>query len=104
MVPVWKANLIRQRTARSRLCAGVGLSCDLDSPAKLSYLDFARLARHVARSTTGYALILGVVAIFIYGTYLALGSSVSSLANGVDSTLTAASRGSGAAAQSTPKP
>jgi Flp pilus assembly pilin Flp len=34
----------------------------------------ARQARGV--TTTGYALILGVVAIFIYGTYLALGSSV----------------------------
>jgi Flp pilus assembly pilin Flp len=61
----------------------------------------ARQARGV--TTTGYALILGVVAIFIYGTYLALGSSVSSLANGVDSTLTAASHGA-AVAEATPKP
>jgi len=32
-------------------------------------------------TTTEYALILGVVAILMYGTYLALGSSVGSLAN-----------------------
>ena len=84
------------------LCAGVGLGCDLDSPANLSYLDFmARPPRGV--TTTEYALILGVVAVLMYGTYLALGSSVTSLANGIDSTLTAASRGA-AAAESTPKP
>ena len=78
------------------------LSCDLDSPANLSYLDFmARPPRGV--TTTEYALILGVVAVLMYGTYLALGSSVTSLANGIYSTLTAASRGA-AAAESTPKP
>ena len=80
----------------------MGLSCDLDSPADLSYLDFmVRQPRGV--TTTEYALILGVVAILMYGTYLALGSSVGSLANGIDSTLTTAARGA-AAAQSTPKP
>jgi Flp pilus assembly pilin Flp len=72
------------------------------SPANLSYLDFmARPPRGV--TTTEYALILGVVAVLMYGTYLALGSSVTSLANGIDSTLTAAARGA-AAAESTPKP
>jgi Flp pilus assembly pilin Flp len=50
-----------------------------------------------------YALVLAALAFMVYGTYLVLGSSVSSLANGVDSTLTAASR-SAAGAQATPKP
>jgi len=87
---------------RAHASAGVGLSCDLGSPANLSYLDFmVRPLRGV--TTTEYPLILGVVAVLMYGTYLALGSSVTSLANGIDSTLTAASRGA-AAAESTPKP
>jgi Flp pilus assembly pilin Flp len=54
-------------------------------------------------TTTEYALILAVVAVLAYGSYLVLGSSVSSLANGVDSTLTAGYRGA-SAAQATPKP
>jgi Flp pilus assembly pilin Flp len=54
-------------------------------------------------TTTEYALILGVLAALMYGTYLALGSSLGSLANGIDSTLTMASHGA-AASQSTPKP
>jgi Flp pilus assembly pilin Flp len=100
---VWEASPIRERAdPYAHACAGVGLSCDLDSPTNLSYLNFmARSPRGV--TTTEYALILGVVAVLMYGTYLVLGSSVTSLANGIDSTLTAASRGA-AAAEATPKP
>ncbi len=54
-------------------------------------------------TTTEYALIMAVVAVLAYGSYLVLGSSMSSLASGVNSTLTTASRGA-AAAESTPKP
>jgi Flp pilus assembly pilin Flp len=54
-------------------------------------------------TTTEYALILGVIAVLAYGTYRVLGSSVSSLATGVDSTLTMASRRA-SAAEATPKP
>jgi Flp pilus assembly pilin Flp len=54
-------------------------------------------------TTTEYALILGVVAVLAYGTYLVLGSSVSSLVGGVDSTLTIASHGA-SGAEATPKP
>ena len=54
-------------------------------------------------TTTEYALILGVVAVLVYGTYRVLGSSVSSLVGGVDSTLTAGYRGA-SAAEATPKP
>lgn len=35
---------------------------------------------------TAYALTLTAIAVVIYGTYLALGSNVRSLVNGVDST------------------
>jgi Flp pilus assembly pilin Flp len=54
-------------------------------------------------STTEYGLILAAIAIVAYGSYLLLGSSVSSLVSGVDSTLTTASRGA-SAAQATPTP
>ena len=54
-------------------------------------------------TTTEYALILGVVAVLAYGTYRVLGSSVSSLANGVDSALTMTSHGA-SGAEATPKP
>jgi Flp pilus assembly pilin Flp len=58
-----------------------------------------------ARGVTAieYALVLAALAFMVYGTYLVLGSSVSSLANSVDSTLTAASRRA-AGAEATPKP
>jgi Flp pilus assembly pilin Flp len=60
---------------------------------------------HSARgmTTAEYGLVLAAVALVMYGTYLLLGSSVSSLANGVDSVLTLASHGV-PVAQSTPKP
>ena len=40
------------------------------------------------QTMTEYTLILAAIAIVVYGTYMALGNNVSSLANGVDSTLT----------------
>ena len=40
------------------------------------------------QTMTEYTLILAAIAVAVYGTYLALGNNVSSLANGVDSTLT----------------
>lgn len=54
-------------------------------------------------TTAEYGLVLAAVAVVMYGTYLLLGGSVSSLANGVDSVLTLASHGV-PVAQSTPKP
>jgi Flp pilus assembly pilin Flp len=54
-------------------------------------------------TTTEYVLILGVIAVALYGSYRALGNNIGSLANGVDSTLTMASHGV-SVAQSTPKP
>jgi Flp pilus assembly pilin Flp len=40
------------------------------------------------QTMTEYTLILAAIAVAVYGTYLALGNNISSLANGVDSTLT----------------
>jgi Flp pilus assembly pilin Flp len=54
-------------------------------------------------STAEYGPILAAIAVVAYGTYLVLGSSVSSLVGGVDSALTVASHGV-PVAQSTPKP
>jgi len=54
-------------------------------------------------ATTEYALIIAAVALVVFGGYLALGRSVSSLASGVDSTLTAATNRT-AGSQSTPGP
>jgi Flp pilus assembly pilin Flp len=54
-------------------------------------------------STAEYGLVLAAIAIVAYGSYLMLGSGVSSLANGVDSILTMASHGA-RVAQSTPTP
>jgi Flp pilus assembly pilin Flp len=42
-------------------------------------------ASHAGVTTTEYALILAVVAVLAYGSYLMIGSGVSSLANGIDS-------------------
>ena len=47
---------------------------------------FVRL--HRAQTMTEYALILGAIAIAVYGVYKVLGNSIGSLASGVDSTLT----------------
>jgi Flp pilus assembly pilin Flp len=54
---------------------------------------YIRAREFVVRSARGqtmteYTLILAAIAVAVYGTYLALGNNVSSLANGVDSTLT----------------
>jgi Flp pilus assembly pilin Flp len=40
------------------------------------------------QTMTEYALVLGAVAVAVYGAYKVLGNSVSSLASGVDSVLT----------------
>jgi Flp pilus assembly pilin Flp len=40
------------------------------------------------QTMTEYALILAAIAVVVYGTYRALGNNISSLASGVDSTLT----------------
>jgi Flp pilus assembly pilin Flp len=40
------------------------------------------------QTMTEYALILAAIAVVVYGTYRALGNSIGSLANGVDSALT----------------
>jgi Flp pilus assembly pilin Flp len=54
---------------------------------------FIRARESVVRNTRGqtateYVLILAAIAVVVYGTYKALGNSISSLASGVDSTLT----------------
>jgi len=54
-------------------------------------------------STAEYGLILAAIAVLAYGSYRVLGSSVSSLANGVDSALTMTSHGA-SGAEATPKP
>ncbi len=41
-----------------------------------------------AQTMTEYIMIVSAIAIVVYGTYLALGNSVSSLASGADSVLT----------------
>jgi Flp pilus assembly pilin Flp len=40
------------------------------------------------QTMTEYTLVLAAIAVAVYGTYLALGKNISSLASGVDSTLT----------------
>jgi Flp pilus assembly pilin Flp len=54
---------------------------------------FIRIRESAVRSSRGqtmteYTLIVVAVAIAVFGAYLALGNNVSSLASGVDSTLT----------------
>jgi Flp pilus assembly pilin Flp len=61
----------------------------MESATKL----FIRAREFVFRSARGqtmteYTLVLAAVAVAVYGTYLALGNNIGSLANGVDSTLT----------------
>ena len=46
------------------------------------------LRRIRGQTMTEYALVLAAVAVAVYGAYVVLGNSVSSLASGVDSTLT----------------
>ena len=40
------------------------------------------------QTMTEYTLVLAAIAVAVYGTYVVLGNSISSLASGVDSTLT----------------
>jgi Flp pilus assembly pilin Flp len=40
------------------------------------------------QTMTEYALILAAIAVVVYGTYVVLGNSITSLASGVDSALT----------------
>jgi Flp pilus assembly pilin Flp len=40
------------------------------------------------QTMTEYALILAAIAVAVYGTYVALGNNIGSLANGIDSALT----------------
>ena len=54
---------------------------------------FICVRENLARNTRGqtmteYTLIVVAVAVVVFGAYLALGNNVSSLASGVDSTLT----------------
>ena len=54
---------------------------------------FIRAREYVVRNTRGqtmteYVLILAAIAIVVYGTYTILGNNITSLASGVDSTLT----------------
>ena len=54
---------------------------------------FIRVRESVIRESRGqtmteYALILAAIAVVVYGTYMALGNNIGSLANGVDSALT----------------
>jgi len=56
---------------------------------------FIRVRESVVRNTRGqtmteYALILGAVAVVVYGTYKVLGNNIATLASGVDSALTSA--------------
>ena len=43
-----------------------------------------------AQTMTEYVMIVAAIAIVVYGTYVALGNSVSSFASGADSVLTSA--------------
>lgn len=43
-----------------------------------------------AQTMTEYVMIVAAIAIIVYGTYVALGNSVTSFANGADSVLTSA--------------
>ena len=45
-------------------------------------------SQHPGQTMTEYALILASIAVVVFGTYRALGNNISSLAKGVDSTLT----------------
>jgi Flp pilus assembly pilin Flp len=61
----------------------------MDSVTKL----FIRARESVVRNTRGqtmteYTLVLSAVAVAVFGIYRVLGNNVSSLASGVDSTLT----------------
>jgi Flp pilus assembly pilin Flp len=54
---------------------------------------FIRARESMVRNTRGqtmteYTLIVTAIAVVVFGTYMALGNNVSSLASGVDSTLT----------------
>jgi Flp pilus assembly pilin Flp len=54
---------------------------------------FIRARESVVRRARGqtmteYALILAAIAVAVYGTYVALGNNIGSLANGIDSALT----------------
>ncbi len=42
------------------------------------------------QTMTEYALILAAIAVVVYGAYRAMGNSIGSLANGIDSALTSA--------------
>ena len=46
--------------------------------------------RKRGQTMTEYTLVLAAIAVVVYGVYLALGKNVSTLASGVDSTLTTA--------------
>jgi Flp pilus assembly pilin Flp len=46
------------------------------------------VSRMRGQTMTEYTLVLAAIAVAVYGTYLALGNNISSLASGVDSTLT----------------
>ena len=48
----------------------------------------AAVRRTRGQTMTEYALILAAIAVVVYGTYRALGNSITSLASGVDSALT----------------
>lgn len=45
---------------------------------------------HRAQTMTEYALVLAAIAVAVYAAYKTLGSSISSLTSGVDSSLTSA--------------
>jgi Flp pilus assembly pilin Flp len=74
----------------------------LDRKADPSYVGLM-VGKPRGVTTTEYVLILGVIAVALFGAYRALGNNIGSLANAIDSTLTVTSHGV-PVAQSTPKP
>lgn len=48
------------------------------------------IRRFRAQTMVEYAMVMAAIAIAVYAAYLTLGSSISSLVNGTDSTLTSA--------------
>ena len=85
-------HIMNQRVS-SKAVSGSGRIKREDLKMKSVTKMFIRARESVIRQLRGqtmteYTLILAAIAVAVYGTYLALGNNISSLANGVDSTLT----------------
>jgi Flp pilus assembly pilin Flp len=61
----------------------------MESATKLFvYARESAVRRLRGQTMTEYALLLGAIAVVVYGTYRVLGNNIGSLASGVDSVLT----------------